>query len=214
MMIIESLNVGLPKKEIFQGKEIQTGMCKQPVSGHVSIGPLGFEGNGVADTKNHGGPDKAVCVYSIDHYPYWEQVLRISLPAAPFGENLSVSNLHEDNICIGDTFQVGTALLQVSQPRQPCKTLLARYGRDDMIKLMVEKGYTGFYFRVLKEGSVKKGDALIQKEKDSQGVTISFANRTYHHERNNIEAIQKVLSVESLSESWRHSFLELREKCL
>ncbi|MBM4338489.1 MAG: MOSC domain-containing protein [Deltaproteobacteria bacterium] len=214
MMIVESLNVGLPKKEIFHGKEVQTGMCKQPVSGPVSLGFLGFEGNGVADTKSHGGPDKAVCVYSIDHYPYWEQVLGISLPAAPFGENLSISNLHEDNICIGDIFQVGTALLQVSQPRQPCKTLLARYGRDDMIKLMVKTGYTGFYFRVLKEGSVKKGDALIEKKKDSQGVTISFANRIYHHERRNLEAIEKVLAVESLSESWRYSFLELREKCL
>ncbi len=213
MMIIESLNVGLPRKEIFPGKEVRTGICKNPVSGPISLGFLGFEGNGVADTKNHGGPDKAVCVYSTDHYPFWEQVLGIPLPPAPFGENLSVSNFHEDDICIGDIFQTGTGLLQVSQPRQPCKTLLLRYGRDDMMKLMVDTGYTGFYFRVLEEGVVERGSPLICKKRDSHGITISFANRIYHHDRRNVEAIEKLLAAPSLSESWRHSFLELREKC-
>src|SRR5574341_567817 len=212
-MIIESLNIGLPRKEIFYGKEVRTGICKKPVSGSIPLGFLGFQGDGVADTKHHGGPDKAVCVYSIDHYPYWKQVLGTPLPPAPFGENLSVSNLNEDDICIGDIFQAGTALLQVSQPRQPCKTLLARYGREDLIKLMVDTGYTGFYFRVLEEGVVEKGNALIRKKKDPHRITVSFANRIYHHERGNIEAIEKVLAVPSLSESWRHSFLELREKC-
>jgi MOSC domain-containing protein YiiM len=213
MMIIDSLNIGLPRKEIFHGKEVWTGICKKPVSGSIRLGVLGFEGNGVADTKHHGGPDKAVCVYSIDRYPYWEQILGIPLPPAPFGENLSVSNLHEDDICIGDIFQAGTALLEVSQPRQPCKTLLARYGREDLIKLMLSTGYTGFYFRVLEEGVVERGNALVRKKRDSHGITISFANRTYHHERKNVEAIEKVLGVPSLSESWRHSFLELKEKC-
>lgn len=212
-MIIESLNISLPRKETFGGKEIQTGICKKPISGSIHLGVLGFEGDGVGDTKHHGGPDKAVCVYSIDHYPYWEQVLGNPLLTAPFGENLAVSNLSEDDICIGDIFQAGTALLEVSQPRQPCKTLLARYSRNDMIKLMVETGYTGFYFRVLEEGAVKKGDALIRKKKDPHGITVSFANRIYHHERKNVGAIEKVLAVPSLSESWCHSFLELREKC-
>jgi len=213
MMIIESLNVSLPGKEIFHGKEIWTGICKKPVLGAIPLGFLGFEGNGVADTKHHGGPDKAVCVYSVDHYPFWGQILGILLPPAPFGENLSVSNLHEGDVCIGDIFKAGMALLEVSQPRQPCKTLLERYGRDDMMKLIVDTGYTGFYFRVLEEGAVEKGNALIRKKKDPHGITISFANRIYHHERKNVEAIEKVLAVPSLSESWRHSFLELREKC-
>jgi len=106
-----------------------------------------------------------------------------------------------------------TALLPVSQPRQPCKTLLARYGRNDIVRLMVETGYTGFYFRVLEEGMLEKGNTLICKKKDPHGITISFANRTYHHDRGNIEAIEKVLAVPFLSEPWRRWFPELREKC-
>jgi MOSC domain-containing protein YiiM len=213
MMIIESLNIGFPREENFHGKKIWTGMCKIPASGSIRLGMLGFEGDGVGDTKHHGGPDKAVCVYSIDHYPFWQRVIGCSLPRAPFGENLSVSNLHEDDVCVGDIFEAGTALLQVSQPRQPCKTLLARCARDDMIKLMVETGYTGFYFRVLEEGIVQKGNTLVREKRDPHGITISFANRIYHHDRRNVEAIEKVLAVASLSESWRRYFLELRDRC-
>jgi MOSC domain-containing protein YiiM len=212
-MIIESLNVGLPKTQVFCGKEVRTGFCKSPVAGSVRLTKLGFEGDGVADLKHHGGGDKAVCVYSTEHNPYWESVLGVKLPPAPFGENLSVSGLSEEDVCIGDVFQAGTAVLQISQPRQPCKTLAARYGRNDMLKLVVDSGLTGFYLRVLEEGTVKKGDILVLKEKDPRGVTISFANNVYHHDRKNCEAIEKVLSVPALSESWTRSFDELREKC-
>ena len=128
-IIIESLNIGLPGKETFHGKEITSGICKQPVTKELFLTKMGFEGDGVADLKHHGGLDKAVCVYSIDHYPYWEEVLGIKMSYAAFGENLSVSNLHEDEVCIGDVFKLGEAIVQVSQPRQPCRTLAARYGR-------------------------------------------------------------------------------------
>src|ERR1039458_10046464 len=101
-MIVESLNVGLPKKESFYDREIVTGICKQPVAGPIRLFKSGFEGNGVADLKHHGGTDKSVCVYSFDHYAYWEDILGIRLPVAAFGENLTLSNLHEDGICIGD----------------------------------------------------------------------------------------------------------------
>ncbi len=166
-MIVESLNIGLPKKEIFHGREIITGICKQPVTGRLHLERSGFEGDGVGDLKHHGGNDKAVCVYSLEHYPYWEDVLGIKLPAAAFGENLTVSDLKEEDICIGDIFELGTALLQVSQPRQPCRTLAARYGRDDLVKLVADSGYTGFYFRVLKEGIVEKGASAYTEGKRS-----------------------------------------------
>ncbi len=119
MIIIESLNIGLPRKENFHSKEIITGICKRSVSEPLHLKKLGFEGDGVADLKHHGGQDKAVCVYSIEYYPYWEKVLGIKLPPAAFGENLSVSNLHEDDVCIGDIFQVGTYCAG-----QPAKTTL------------------------------------------------------------------------------------------
>jgi MOSC domain-containing protein YiiM len=210
-MIVESLNIGLPRKEFFHGKEITTGICKSPVSERLYLKKLGFAGNGVADLKHHGGPDKAVCVYSLNHYPYWEEVLGMKLPPAAFGENLSVSGLHEDDVCIGDIFHLGTAVVQVSQPRQPCRTLAARYGRNDMMKLVVESGRTGFYFRVMKKGVVEAGDILIIKERDAHNITISFASRIYHHDRNNYEGIEKVLAVPALSASWQQSFQKMRQ---
>jgi len=213
-MIIQSLNTGLPQKEIFHGREIITGICKQPVAGPLRLGRLGFERDGVGDLLHHGGVDKAVCVYSLEHYPYWEDVLGTKLPAAAFGENLTVSDLKEDDICIGDVFELGTALLQVSQPRQPCRTLAARYGRDDLVKLVADSGRTGFYFRVLKEGVVEKGAMLILKEKDPRKITISFANHIYHKDRKNCEGIEKVLAVPALSASWQKSFQELKATCV
>jgi MOSC domain-containing protein YiiM len=212
-MVVESLNIGLPKKELFYGKEITTGICKRPVSVPLRLRKLGFDGDGVADTKNHGGPDKAVCVYSFDHYPFWEKILGIKLPAAAFGENLSVSNLKEDDVCIGDIYLLGTATVQISQPRQPCRTLAARYGRNDLVKLVVNSGYSGFYFGVMQEGVVKVGNPLILEEKDPQKISVAFANRIYHHDRRNREGIESVLAVPALSESWQRSLRKMREKC-
>lgn len=211
-MRVESLNIGLPKKEIFHGKEVTTGIGKRPVSGAVNLGKLGYEGDGVADTKNHGGIDKAVCVYSLDHYAYWEETLGINLPPAAFGENLTVSNLKEGSVCIGDIFQLGTAMVQVSQPRQPCQTLAARFGRKDLVKLVVDSGFTGFYFKVLKEGIVKAGSPLIRRERDPHEVSISFANYIFHHDRKNRNGIEKILAVPALSGAWQRSLQELSRK--
>jgi MOSC domain-containing protein YiiM len=213
-MFVKALNIGLPNKEKFFGKEIITGICKLPTSDPLFLSKLGLAGDGVGDLTHHGGYDKALCVYSIDHFPYWEKILGISLPPSPFGENLSISELHEDVICIGDIFQLGTAIVQVSQPRQPCSTLAARYGRSDMVKLVVNSGRTGFYFRVLEEGVIKTGNTLDLKEKDTRGITISFTNCVYYHEKRDIDAIEKVLAITALSESWRRSFQDLKEKVL
>ena len=213
MMIIESLNIGLPKKEVFYRREMTTGICKTATDLPLSLSASGFEGDGVGDLRHHGGTDKAVCVYSLDHYSYWEELLGIKLPESAFGENLTVSGLHEDEVCIGDIFEAGTALLQVSQPRQPCRTLSARYGRNDMVKLVRDSGLTGFYFRVLKEGSVGKGDRLELKKRDDNLVTIAFANSIYHHRKTDCEGIERVLAIEALSASWRKSFIELKQAC-
>ena len=211
-MIIKFLNTGLPKKELFRGKEFITGMCKKPVSSPLLLTRQGFEGDGVGDKKNHGGTDKAVCVYGLDHYAHWEKVLGIPMPEAAFGENFSVAGLQEGDIHIGDVFRAGSALVQVSQPRQPCSTLAARYGRSDFVKIVTDSDRTGFYVKVLEEGRVKAGDGLDLVEQDSRQVSISFANHIWYLDRKNHEAIEKVLSVPALSEAWRKSFLELKEK--
>lgn len=210
---IESLNIGLPKKEAFGRLEIVTGICKTPIPGPLGLGKLGFEGDGVGDMKHHGGPDKAVCLYCLEHYTYWENVLGISLPPAAFGENITTGGLTEEDVCIGDIFQLGSAFIQVSQPRQPCKTLAARYGRADMVKLVVDSGRTGFYCRVIEEGVVEKASPFVLKEKDPNQITVAYANLIYHHDQKNYEGIVKILAIGALSQSWRSSFEKLAEKC-
>jgi MOSC domain-containing protein YiiM len=207
---VESLNIGLPKWQNFHGREIRTGICKKPVQGSLKLSPRGFKGDGVGDVKHHGGEDKAVCVYSLGHYPYWEEVLGVEMPAAAFGENLSVAVLSEDDVYIGDIFRLGSALVQISQPRQPCRTLAARYNRTDMVKLVADSGRTGFYCRVLEEGSTAAGDSLIVQERDPRGVTVSFANIILHHDRRNVGGIEKILSVPALSATWRESFRKMK----
>jgi MOSC domain-containing protein YiiM len=212
-MLIDSLNIGLPKKETFYGKTIHTGIGKRPVSGSLHLKKLGFDGDGVADLKYHGGQDKAVCVYSLDHYPYWEKLLGTKLIPPAFGENLSVSHLKEDDVCLGDTFQIGTAVVQISQPRQPCKTLAALYGRNDLVKLVVNSGYTGFYLRVLKEGIVEAGNTLVLIEKEYHQISVAFANHIYHHDRKNRAGVESILAVSALSDSWKRDLRKLIENC-
>jgi MOSC domain-containing protein YiiM len=119
--------------------------------------------------------------------------------------------MKEDEVCIGDIFRVGTALAQVSQPRQPCSTLAARYDRNDMVKLVVDSGRTGFYFKVLQNGVARRGDQISLIESDPNQVSITFANNIFHHDKRNREGIEKVLAVPALSQSWRQSFQKLRE---
>ena len=211
-LIIKALNIGLPKRELFHGKEFLTGIRKHPVAGEVFLSRQGFEGDGVGDQKHHGGEDKAVCVYSHDHYTYWGPVLGIPMPGAAFGENLTVAGMTEADVCVGDVYGIGTAVVQVSQPRQPCGTLAARYNRPDLVKLVVDSGRTGFYFRVLTEGRVRAGDVITLIERDRRSVSIAFANHVFHHARQDRDGIDRVLSVSALSGSWRTSFLELRRK--
>jgi len=211
-MIVESINIGLPKKELFHGKRSTTGIGKKSVSGPVSLTRLGFEGDGVADLKHHGGPDKAVCVYSLDHYKYWEKILRTELLPAAFGENLTVSELRGKDIHIGDIFHLGKALVQISQPRQPCGMLAARFGRKDMVRKVIVSGFTGFYFRVLAAGLVEPGISLIIKERDPRRITVAFANQTFHHDKKNRDVIESILSVPALSGSWQQDLRELLTK--
>ncbi len=212
-MRVQSLNIGRPRLENFFGKECTTSICKQPVATPLALGREGFAGDGVADRKHHGGADKAVCAYSFDHYPHWQEVLGITLPAAAFGENLAIAGLVEEGLCIGDSFRIGTAVLQVSQPRQPCRTLAARYGRADFVKVVVDSGRTGWYFRVLAEGEVGPGDTLTLLAEDPARLSVAEANRVHYHDRRNRVALERVLSVAALSAAWRETFESLLANC-
>lgn len=212
-MFVQSLNIGRPQPENFHGKALVSGICKQPVAGPLHLTFTGFAGDGVADHRHHGGADKAVCAYGGEHYDHWQTVLGKPMPPAAFGENLTLLGLLEGDLCIGDAFRLGSAVVQVSQPRQPCKTLAARHGRADFVKLVVDAGKTGWYFRVLEEGVVAPGDRLTPLAADPARVTVAEANRIFHHDRRNLAGIQRVLAVSALSASWQQSFRELLENC-
>jgi MOSC domain-containing protein YiiM len=210
--IIKTLNIGTAKTHDFFGKTITTGICKEPVTNPVLATTTGFVGDGIHNTKYHGGADKAICVYPEDHLEHWQKLLGIPLPTAPFGENLSISTLAEGDVHIGDIFRIGQALVQVSQPRQPCKTLAIRYNKPNFVKTVVQSGFTGWYLRVLEEGLVQQGDSCVLESSDLAKISIAFANQVMHHDRKNKTAIGTILAIKALSTSWQESLQELFDK--
>ncbi|HFJ9315164.1 TPA: MOSC domain-containing protein [Bacillus tropicus] len=201
-----SLNIGLPKEVTYGGKVIHTGINKKQVKEPVYLSFVKFNGDGQADLVHHGGVDKAVCVYTGDHYPYWKKELNQDLVYGAFGENITVSGMREEDVCIGDMFELGQAIVQVTQPRQPCFKLAKKYNIPKLPLYFQETGYTGFYFRVLKEGWVSSVDTLKRLQSDPKGVSVAFANRIMHKEKQNVEGVKRILEVNALSSSWRKSF--------
>jgi len=208
---ILSLNVGMPKQVQFQQKDVATGIFKTATDEALYLSYLNFEGDGQGDLVHHGGREKAVCVYPYEHYPFWEDELKRPLEYGALGENLTIKGLLETDVCIGDVFELGKAIVQVSQPRQPCYKLTIRHGVPDMLLKVQQTGYTGFYFRVLAEGVVSKDDGLSLLHRHPKEITVSFANRIMHREKDNIEGIKQILEVQELSLNWRNTFLKRLE---
>ncbi|MBR2563451.1 MAG: MOSC domain-containing protein [Paenibacillus sp.] len=205
---ILSLNVGIPREVQFQQKNVSTGIFKKATDEALHLSYLNFEGDGQGDLVHHGGREKAVCVYPYEHYPFWENELKRPLEYGALGENLTIKGLLETDVCIGDVFELGKAIVQVSQPRQPCYKLTIRHGVPDMLLKVQQTGYTGFYFRVLAEGDVSKDDGLSLLHRHPKEITVSFANRIMHREKDNIEGIKQILEVQELSLNWRNTFLK------
>ncbi|WP_334071436.1 MULTISPECIES: MOSC domain-containing protein [Paenibacillus] len=200
---IVSLNIGKPQPLMYNNKEVESGIRKQPAGRPLLLSRINLDGDGQADLVHHGGKDKAVCVYPYEHYPYWEQELGTTLDFGAFGENLTTRGLLETDVCIGDTFQLGEAVVQITQPRQPCYKLAARYQVPDMPIKVQDTGFTGYYFRVLEEGTVFPTSELTLLTRHPLGVTVDFANRIMHHDKKNVDGIKRLLEVKELSESWR-----------
>jgi len=208
-MKLVSVNVGLPQRFEVNGKEIVTGIFKEPVAGRVAVRAINLDGDKQADLTVHGGPDKAVYAYPTEHYDYWRKELPDDkLPWGVFGENLSVEGLREDKLNIGDTLRIGTAELAVTQPRLPCYKLAFRFGRPDMVKRFLHSCRTGFYLRVLREGEVAAGDTIELLSRDSNNVTVADITRLYAFEKDNRELMQRALDLPALPESWRDYFRE------
>lgn len=211
-MKIISLNVALPSTQRYEGREVLTGGAKNPVS-RAMLRWHNFDGDGQADLVNHGGLEKAVCVYPFDHYAYWERVLNLELEPGAFSENLTVSGALETEVCVGDVFRVGEAVAQVCQPRQPCSKLAGKNAERLLPKWMVRTGYTGFYMRVLSEGLVTAGDAFERIEHHPDRITISEVNDAIYERSCDPTLIERLATLPEFSTAGRALFIE-RLECL
>lgn len=207
---VVSLQVGQPRtvrsnEETDSADQIwRTGFFKEPRSGSVWLGRTNLDGDGQADLENHGGPEKAVNVYPVEHYPYWAQTTGlINLQPGGFGENFTTEGLLESDVCIGDIFEIGESLVQVSQPRQPCWKLARRWHMKDLALRVQETGRTGWYFRVLKEGHVKVCTRLVLVERHHPNWTVFAANEVMHHRIDDRQAAQNLGDCIYLSGRWR-----------
>ncbi|HEU5140598.1 MAG TPA: MOSC domain-containing protein [Bacillales bacterium] len=209
---IVSLNAGKPVPATFNNKEVRTAIYKQPIDDAVPLSKVNLSGDAQGNLKVHGGPDKALCAYAYDHYGYWENELDRQLNPATFGENLTIQGLTEDHVHIGDTFEFGEALVQVTQPRQPCFKLAGKLNRPDMIMKVRENGFSGYYFRVLNEGMVSRAAGLKRISIHPKKVSITFVNKVLYQDQWNERAIRTILEVDELADSLRDSFEKRLDK--
>jgi len=206
------VNVGLPRAVTWRGKTVTTAIFKEPIAGRVALRSLNLDGDRQADLTVHGGREKAVYAYPVEHYRYWRTELAdAALPYGAFGENLTTEGLREHAVHVGDRFRVGSAELLLTQPRLPCYKLGIRFGRADMVKRFLASGRTGFYFAVLREGEVGAGDVIQLLARDELGVSIAEVTRLYVGEHPDHEALRRAIRVPALPASWRAHFLERLE---
>ena len=159
---VVSVNVGEIRELRWRGRVHQTAIAKEPVPGRREVHALGIDGDVQGDRSCHGGVDKAVYAYASEHYDYWADWLGTPIGPGAFGENLTLAGVTEDELCIGDRLRVGTALLEVSEPRQPCQTFAALHQREDLPKSFADAGWPGIYFRVVEVGDVAEGDTVVR----------------------------------------------------
>jgi len=173
---------------------VHTGGPKVPVQRSMLL-TLGFDGDGQADRINHGGIDKAVCVYPFDHYAHWEKALGRQLEPGAFSENLTISGAIEPEVCIGDVFGVGEAVVQVSQPRTPCGKLAGKNGQRLLTRWVGQTGFTGFYMRVLSEGLVGAGDAFELVEAHQDRISVSDVNDVFFGHSTDFALIKRLANL-------------------
>lgn len=170
---------------------------------------LNLDGDKQADLTVHGGPDKAVYVYPIEHYEFWHKVYpNIKMPNGMFGENLTIEGLMESKVNVGDVFEIGSAKVIATQPRMPCYKLGVKFGRMDVLKKFLASGRSGIYFKVLEEGEVGAGDLIVKIKNDTNRVGISDIVRLYASDREDTKTMRRAVKVEALPEGWKDYFYE------
>jgi ferredoxin-NADP reductase/MOSC domain-containing protein YiiM len=208
-----SVNVGLPRDVAWRGKTVHTGIWKTPVQGRRMVRRLNIDGDGQGDLAGHGGEHRAVFVYQIDSYRYWQaQLGRSDFSYGQFGENFTVDGLPDDEVCIGDHYRIRSAVFEVTQPRVTCYRVGIRMNEPQMAALLVSHGRPGFYFRVIEEGEVEAGEEIVQVAAGPERMTVAEANALLYTPGHPGSRLERALRIPALSAGWRNSFQALLDR--
>jgi ferredoxin-NADP reductase/MOSC domain-containing protein YiiM len=202
-----SVNVGLPQDLTWHGRTVYTAVWKKPVEGPVQVRWLNLDGDGQGDLAGHGGEQRAVFVYQIESYQYWQDQLgRDDFEYGQFGENFTVTGLGDDQVCIGDRYRIGEALFEVTQPRVTCYRVGIRMNDPQIPALLVSRHRPGFYLRVLREGAVQAGDDIAQVATGPQAMTVAETDALLYLPGHPRKQLLRALQIPALSEGWKASF--------
>ena len=208
-----SLNVGLPRDVVWQGRTVHTGIWKDAVEGPRLVRRLNVDGDGQGDLAGHGGEQRAVFVYQLGSYRYWEGELgRDDFVPGQFGENFTVEGLADDEVCIGDQYRIGTAVFEVSQPRVTCYRVGIRMDDPRMPAMLVSHNRPGFYLRVLVEGEVQAGDEILRVASGPERMTVAEVDALLYLPGHPREGVQRALRIPALSPGWQASFRALLDE--
>ncbi len=208
-----SVNVGMPKDVPWQGRTVFTGVFKDPVSGPCRVRRLNLDGDGQGDLAGHGGEQRAVFVYQLDSYRYWQRELgRNDLVMGNFGENFTVDGLGDDEVCIGDRYRIGTATFEVTQPRVTCYRVGIRMNDPQIPALLVARHRPGFYFRVLEEGEVQAGDEIVKLASGAERMTVAETDGLLYLPGHTRQRLLRALRIPALSPGWQDSFRALLDE--
>ena len=202
-MKLLSLNVGRPRPVDTPRGPVLTSIWKSPIEGRVALRRFNIAGDQQSDLKVHGGEFKAVYLYPFEHYAFWQgQFPEMAMPPGMFGENLTTEGVDEQHVKIGDRFRIGTAVLQVSQPRMPCFKLALKFGRADMVKRFWLSGRSGIYFSIVEEGELAGGDEIVPVSRMGEGITVAELVKLYRDPNPDPARIQAALEA-PLAGSWK-----------
>ena len=208
-----SINVGLPRDVQWRNQTVRTAIWKQPATGRIAARRLNLDGDGQGDLAGHGGEHRAVMVYQMDSYRYWEaQLGRRDFTFGQFGENFSVTELPDDQVCIGDRYRIGSALFEVTQPRVTCYRLGIRMDEPSMAALLVSHHRPGFYMRVLEEGDVEAGDEIMKVADGPERVTVAEVDGLLYLPNPSRARLMQALRIPALSVGWKTSLEALTEQ--
>ncbi|HJQ71207.1 MAG TPA: MOSC domain-containing protein [Blastocatellia bacterium] len=212
-MKLISVNNGLPREVSWEGKLVQTSIFKEPVDSPLMLRTLNLDGDRQADLSLHGGVAKAAYAYPSEHYEYWRGELpETDFPWGMFGENFTTEGMFEDVVRIGDRYRIGEAEVVVTQPRMPCYKLGIKFGRADMVKRFLASRRSGFYFAILREGMVAKGDDIKLVFRNEQGVTVADITRLFAFDKDDLTTMERAIRTEALPEKWKEYFQQRIDK--